>query len=237
VTEIDAAVALADAAREIDSGRHIDDVLSTIVKVAVDSLPGIDHAGISLIHPGNRFETRAATGELVWQLDALQYETGEGPCLDAIRPGSPAVVTVNQIRHEQRWPKYVPEAVRNGLAAQMGIRLFTSDGVSGGLNLYATATDEIDPTVATMAELLATHAAISLGHARREADLNAALRTREKIGQAVGMVMQKFDVDADVAFSYLARVSQTENVKLREVANRIVDRRWHDLEPEDGSTD
>lgn len=223
--QVELASLLAEAAREIGSVRDVDEVLSTIVHVAVSSLPGIDHAGISLVHSGGRVETRAGTGELVWALDALQYELGEGPCLDALVDGEPDVIVVNRLRHEQRWPRYVRRALDHGIRAQMGIRLFNRDRVYGGLNLYATSTEEIDPVVEGTARLLAAHATLALGHARREADLNAALSSRERIGQAVGIVMQRYAIDSDTAFTFLVRTSQSTNTKLRDIAEQIVNGR------------
>jgi hypothetical protein len=93
----------------------------------------------------------------------------------------------------------------------------------GGLNLYSTEADEIDPDVAHGAELFAAHAALALGFARRKEDLNTALASRKIIGQALGLVMAEFTVDEDQAFAYLRRVSSVTNVKLRDVAAKIVE--------------
>jgi GAF domain-containing protein len=183
-------------------------------------LPGVDHVGISVTHRGGRVETLAATDELVWRLDQLQYELNEGPCLDAIR--EKPVVWVNNARREQRWPRFIPRAVALGLRAQVGLRLYDAKTL-GGLNMYATQSDTIDPDTIWMAELLATQAAIALGHARHEEGLNQALFTRKVIGQAIGILMGRYEVDETRAFAFLTRVSQDTNTKLRDVAAKLVE--------------
>lgn len=217
----DIADALAQAAREINSPHDLASTLDAIVHAAERSLPGIDHVGISIAYRDGKIETKAGTDQLVWELDSLQYELGEGPCLYAIE--TQPVTLANDLRHDQRWPDYVPRALEYGLRAQMGLRLFADGETLGGLNLYSTAGETIDPDVAHSAELFAAHAALALGRALREDDLNAALANRKVIGQAIGIVMERYQMDEDRAFQYLVRVSQHSNIKLREIAQELVD--------------
>lgn len=219
----DIAAALAKAAREINAPRDLDATLHAIVETAARSLDGIDHAGISITHLDGKVETQAGTDQLVWEVDQLQYDLGEGPCLHAIR--EQPVVWVNDLRHDQRWPRYVPRALEYGVRAQLGLRLYAEDETLGGLNLYSTSTDTIDPDVEYTAELFAVHAALALGRARQEDQLNAALATRKIIGQAIGIVMERYELDDESAFRYLTRVSQHSNIKLRDVAQELVDQR------------
>ena len=215
------AEALAEAAREINSPRDLNATLDAIVHSARRSLPGIDEVGISIAHRDGTIETRAATGDLVWELDKVQYALNEGPCVYAIE--NEKVVVVNDIRHDQRWPRYVPKALELGIASQMGVRLYVEDKTLGGLNMYSTSTETLDEEVEQIAELFAVHAALALGRARHEENLNAAMSTRRVIGQAVGMVMERYALDEESAFGYLTRVSQQANVKLRDVAQELVD--------------
>jgi len=216
----DIADALAQAAREINAPRDLESTLDAIVNAAERSLQGVDHVGISIAHRDGKIETKAGTDQLVWELDTLQYELREGPCVHAIQVEP--VTVVNDLRHEQRWPRYVPRAIEYGLKAQMGLRLFVDGETLGGLNLYSTNGDSIDPDVEHTAQLFATHAALALGRARREEDLYTALANRKVIGQAIGIVMERYQLDEDRAFQYLVRVSQHSNVKLREVAQELV---------------
>jgi GAF domain-containing protein len=217
---IDVAAALAQATRDLNAPQDLDETLHTIVTVARDSMAEIDHAGISLARRGGPVVTRAATDQLVLDLDRLQYEVGDGPCLHAINADT--VVRVEDARHEQRWPGFIPQAVRLGLRSQLGVRLHADDQVLGALNLYSMSSDTISDETEQMAELFAAHVALALGHARRIENLSAALESRRVIGLALGLVMQRLELDEDTAFAYLTRVSATTETKLRDVAASIV---------------
>jgi GAF domain-containing protein len=217
------AEALVLVAREINEPRSLESTLDTIVQTAARSLPGIEHVGVTIASRDGTLETKAGTDQLVWQLDQLQYDLGEGPCVHAIRKEP-----ITKIEHaclESRWPLFMPPAIGLGLRSQLGLRLYTERETFGGLNLYSTSADIIDPDVQHMAELFAAHASIALGRVRHEADLNTALLTRKVIGQAIGILMERYAFDEDRAFMYLTRVSSHTNVKLRNVAKEIVARR------------
>jgi GAF domain-containing protein len=218
----DIADALAHIVREINTPRDLDSILQTIVESAQRSLPGIDHVGITLAHSDGQMETKAATGDLVWDLDKIQYELHEGPCVHAIEAAG--VVKVDHARHEPRWPNFMPPAVAKGLRSQLGIALYHNAETLGGLNMYSTSSDTVDPDVEHMAELFAAHAALALGHARRESRLHTGMISRQLIGQAVGIIMERYCLDEERAFDYLARVSSHGNIKLRDVAREVVDR-------------
>jgi GAF domain-containing protein len=218
---VDLARELAEASARLHSQRTLEDTLDTIVETALPMLPGIDHVGISIKHPDGKVETMAATDQFVWELDALQYELGEGPCMDTIE--GQLVVGLEDARHVQQWPNYIARAVRKGLRSQLAVRLFSEEGTLGGLNMYSVSRDDIDPSAPLIAELFATHATTALGRARKEEQLNVALQTRKVIGQAIGMVMERHQIDEERAFHFLARVSQTSNIKLRDVAQELID--------------
>ena len=215
--------ALVRVAREINETRSLEATLATIVDTAAQSLPGIDHVGITIAHRTGAMETIAATDPLVSALDQLQYDLGEGPCVHAILTES--ITRVEHAAQEPRWPRFMPPAVAWGLRSQLGMRLYGERQTLGSLNMYSTSTDTIDPDALHMAELFAAHASVALGRARREEDLTAALLTRKVIGQAIGILMERYDLDEDRAFAYLVRVSSRSNVKLRDVAREIVDQR------------
>jgi GAF domain-containing protein len=130
-----------------------------------------------------------------------------------------------RIHHDQRWPRYVPAAVELGLRSQLAVRLYLDDqGTLGGLNLYSTTSDDVDPEAEGTAELFAAHAAIALGNARERENLNQALHSRKVIGQAVGILMERYEMNEDRAFAFLVRASSHANIKLREVAQELVNR-------------
>ncbi len=215
--------ALLEAAREISQPRDLQTTLNTIVTTAAHSLPGIDHVGITIAGSNGSMETKASSDTFVTELDELQYELGEGPCVHAITVE--AVTTVDWAGQDRRWPRFMPLAVAKGLRSQMGMRLYTEKDTLGGLNMYSTSSDTIDPDAVHMAELFAAHASLMLGHARREEQLSTAMATRKVIGQAIGILMERHAMDEDGAFAYLTRVSSQTNVKLRRVAQEIVAQR------------
>jgi transcriptional regulator with GAF, ATPase, and Fis domain len=221
-TDNNLAVALANVSREIAAQHSRADTLEAILRSALASVPGFEHAGISTVDRRGRITTEAASDDLVNRLDQLQYRLNEGPCVDAIR--QERLVTVPDIRHAQRWPRYVAEAASTtGLRSQMAVQLFLDDqGTVGGLNFYSTVNDQVDPEAGHVAELFASHAAVALGKAHSIETLNTALGTRKVIGQALGILMERHRIDEDRAFGYLTRVSSHTNVKIREIAHRIV---------------
>ncbi|WP_148572611.1 GAF and ANTAR domain-containing protein [Nocardioides caldifontis] len=152
---------------------------------------------------------------------ALQYDLNEGPCVASVE--NTPVVVVEHARHDQRWPNYMPKAVKAGLRAQLALRLYTDQDTLGGLNLYSTEAETVHPDAVAMAELFATHAAIALDRARYDHQLNEALGSRKTIGQAVGLLMQRYQIDEDRAFHFLVRASSTSNMKLRAIAQEVVD--------------
>jgi GAF domain-containing protein len=215
------AESLAEAAIAINVPRSLDERLNAVVEVASKTVPGFDQASISLAYGDGPVHTRAASSELVEKLDLNQYEAEEGPCFEAFT--SLDVVTVRSIGEEHRWPTYIARARETGVTAQLGVPL-GDDGseVRGALNLYSTTGAGIDAESVDIATMFATHATLALGWARTEEQLNEALATRKAIGQAIGIVMERYQINEDKAFGFLARVSQTSNIKLREVANELI---------------
>jgi GAF domain-containing protein len=219
-TEI--AAAINTAARTINQRRNLEETLQTIVEVARESVPGFDQVGISTVDKRGNVRTRAATGDLVYTLDKAQYGLGEGPCVDSLHKAH--VVLAPRIRHDQRWPRYIPAAVEAGLRAQLAVKLYLDDeGTVGGINFYSTISDEIDPDAEGIADLFAAHAAIAVGHAHERDNLNEALHSRKVIGQAIGIVMERYGMNEDRAFHFLVRASSHGNIKLRDIAQEIVD--------------
>ena len=185
-------------------------------------MPAFDHVGISTVRSSGEVETTACTDDLVRELNKVQYELEEGPCFQALRDAD--VVVAPRLRHDQRWPRYVPRAVEAGVHSQLAVKLYLDDeGTLGGINFYSTSTEEVDEDSRTLASLFAAHAAIALGHAHELEQLNHALHSRKVIGQALGILMERYQMDEDRAFAFLIRASSYGNVKLRHVAQELVD--------------
>jgi GAF domain-containing protein len=214
--------ALARAAQTIHTSSSLEDTLQTIAETAKDSLPGFDAVGISTIAKDGTVATRAGTSDLVWELDKLQYKLGQGPCMETLRDSTR--VLAPKIADDDRWPDFVPRAVELGLRSQLALKLFLDDkGTVGGLNVYSTTTEEIDDGAVSMASLFAAHAATAMGNVSVVEGLQDALSTRTVIGVAVGMLMKEYTLSQDTAFGLLVRTSSHSNVKLRDIARRMVD--------------
>lgn len=176
--------ALAEAARTMDGPHTVQETLDAVVRAAVKALPSFEHVGISVVHRNGKVETRAATDRLVWDLDALQNELNEGPCLEAIKDeDAPPSVVVEHMDRERRWPRYAPRAAQAGVRSQLGIQLSNDRQTFGGLNLYSTSSGTVAPDAHHLADLFATHAALALGRARREDQLSEGMMSRKLIGQ------------------------------------------------------
>jgi hypothetical protein len=190
-----------------------------VTRLANEKLPNVDFASISVISATGTPETFAPTDEVITQADSVQYELGEGPCVEAARSGM-TVCSAN-VGSDERWPGYGAKAASLGIAGQMAVHIYATRSSSSALNLYS-ATEGAFEDSTHIVELFASQAAVALGFSRSIETLKAALGTRNAIGLAIGMTMERYGLDEERAFNFLVRVSQTSNVKLRVVAEEIV---------------
>ncbi|MEV7395979.1 GAF and ANTAR domain-containing protein [Aeromicrobium sp. NPDC092404] len=197
-----------------------DATLSSITAAAVEVLPDVHYASITVKHADESIATVAPTHDLVLDLDARQYELKEGPCYDAAT--NTAHVISPDLAADDRFPEYGPYVVSKGIQAQAGLRLFDAPSSQGALNLYSHSIGAFED-FSTVAALFAHQSAIAIAYAREISDLNDALRTRSTIGQAVGIIMERYELNDERAFAFLTRLSQHRNVKLRLIAAEIVD--------------
>lgn len=204
----------------------LDETLGVIAEAARASVPGFDQVGISVLNRNGSVETRAATGSLVYKLDYLQYKLGEGPCLDVLV--DPRVIVAPRLQDDRRWPHYVRAANEMGIRSQLAVGLVAADGgVLGGLNLYSTTVDDIDVGAGAAAEDFAARAAIALAAAKNRHPLNEALHTRNVIGQAVGILMERHRVNEYRAFALLSAAATDAHSTLRMAAQDVVDQLNH----------
>ncbi|MQA88088.1 MAG: ANTAR domain-containing protein [Streptosporangiales bacterium] len=216
------AQAFAEMARRLRPQDSVRQTLDEIVALAVEMIDGCDEAGVTLVlRRGTRrwIETTAGTGELVAEADALQYELGEGPCLEAV--SEMHTLTVEDMAHETRWPTYAPAATRLGVRSALTFQLFTDDNTLGALNLYSRRPRAFDRPAHEVGTVLAAQAAVAVSGARTEEQLREAINTRQIIGQAIGILMERRRITADQAFDLLRRTSQDRNLKLRDLAERV----------------
>ncbi|ADB29846.1 ANTAR domain protein with unknown sensor [Kribbella flavida DSM 17836] len=214
--------AMAEVTAALQSPSDLDETLAVITRSAAETVPGVLEASISLTHKDGRIETLAPTGQLAVHADELQYELHEGPCLDAAL-GEPMVL-VGDLATDARWPVFGPKAAATlGLGAHLAFQFKAEPHARGALNLYCGEPYSLDDDSVHLASLFAGQVAVAMGWAKEGDTMSEALATRNVIGQAVGIVMERYTVDADRAFGYLVRLSQTSNTKLREVAASLVE--------------
>jgi GAF domain-containing protein len=196
-----------------------------VLEYAVGALD-CDYAGVIFVHAKKRVETAAATDPLIEKLDLIQVECGEGPDVDVLEgPLGPLGVLVTDTETETRWPNWANRVSSFGIRSLISVRMYTSATTVGTLNLYDREPHKFGIGDVELAHLLARHAAVALAAARTTENLWQAVDARKLIGQAQGILMERYSLDADKAFAVLMRYSQQKNIKLRDVAQHLVDDR------------
>ena len=203
--------------------RSVKDLLADVSAAAKELIPGVDEAGVLLIGRGNTFETLGPTSGLMFTLDELQMRYLEGPCVKAAL--DEVVVRTDDFRDEPRWPNYSPQVVELGVLSGLSFKLYTADRTAGALNLFGFEPRLWDAEAETVGMVLAAHAAAAILASREGEQLQSALSTRDRIGQAKGIIMERFDIDDIRAFGMLRQLSQDTNTKLVDVAQRVIDTR------------
>jgi len=197
----------------------VDRVLEYAMKAVVCA-----YAGVIFVHKRSRVETVAATNPIVAELDLVQLESGEGPDLEVLSSPADSVI-VNDTETEDRWPTWARAVAGNGVRSMLGTRLHTTSTTIGSLNLYDTRPGHFTEEDRDVAHIFARHAAVALSAQRVNDNLWRAIDARRLIGQAQGILMERFALDADRAFGVLRRYSQDRNLKLHVVAERLISTR------------
>lgn len=200
----------------------LEGTLDAVLSTAVDLIAGTDFAGLNLYVRG-KFEPQVVLGAPPHALDELQQTTGEGPCIAASR--DQAVVRIDEMVDERRWPEYVQLAVSLDVHAMLCVPLAVDEVRLGSLSLYANtprAFGDRGGHHERLANLFAVNAALALSEAQRADNLRTALISRDTIGQAKGILMERLRITPEAAFALLAGSSQRANRKLHVVAEDFV---------------
>lgn len=213
------ATQLSELARELQQENDLDAVLAGIVQAALELIPGTAHASISLVTGRKKVNSEVASGELPRQVDALQNSTGQGPCLDAAY--QERVVRVPDLSRETRWPDFSRGAMELGARSMLSFQLFVEGDRLGALNLYGDGPDAFDDESEQTGSLVAAHAAVAFADSQKISQLGEALASRELIGQAEGILMERYKITAQQAFILLSRASSRSHIKLRDVAEHL----------------
>ncbi len=210
-------------------------ILQEITELGASTVAGAQYAGVALLRRGRTLESPAYTHPLVPRVDRAQSLAGEGP---AFRPadaeGSEKVRTtadpaegvsvtrVDDLAADRRWPRFAREAARLGMRSMLSCRLTEERDSAGCLNLFSAEPGAFGEESAGTVAVLATHAAIALSAAAAVENLSNAVASRQVIGEATGILMERYRVTSREAFAMLVKASQDLNVKLREIAVHVV---------------
>ncbi|WP_164860648.1 GAF and ANTAR domain-containing protein [Rhodococcus sp. X156] len=198
-----------------------DDTLDAVLTAVLSSVVGAEHGTISTVVDRKVVLPKATTDELARRMDEMQTELGEGPCLTAIYEQE--TLHIADLADEDRWPAFVAAGRAAGIASMLCFQLYVEGDNLGVLNLYSSQPSAFTEESIATGLIFATHAAVAIAGARQERTLTNALVNRDIIGQAKGVVMERFTLDAKAAFDLISRLSQEQNVKLHIIAARIVD--------------
>jgi len=211
---------LSELARELHHANDPDDVLREAVQAAVDLVPGTQAGSVTALVGGKRVVHKAESGLLPARVDAVMSAVDEGPCLDALHERRS--IRVDDMRLEARWPRFAPRAAELGALSMLASPLFINDASLCALNLYAEQVSAFTSESEHIGRLLAAHAAVAYSGAQRTENLLAAIETRDLIGQAVGLLMERYSLTANRSFDTLVRFSRQTNRKLRDVAAELI---------------
>lgn len=195
-------------------------VLDELTVTAVEYVPGAEYAGITVTDGRGRIDTASAIGRFPGLLDVIQERHHEGPCLQAIRGHH--TVRVDDLNTEARWPNYQRDALaQTPIRSVLSYALSANDHALGALNFYAEHPHAFDTESEHLGFIYATHAALAWGALRRDIQFRDALASRDIIGQAKGILMERHQINAEEAFNRLRRLSQESNTPVAELSRRI----------------
>ncbi|MFC3300224.1 GAF and ANTAR domain-containing protein [Arthrobacter agilis] len=215
----DVASKLSDFARSLQREDSEAAVLDRLVRAAIDLVPGADEASITLVTARRRVASRAPSSELARLVDELQERTGEGPCLSAVY--DERTVRVPDLRTEGRWPEFSSRAADAGAGSMLSFQLFVEGDNLGALNLIGCAPNAFTAESEYVGALVASHAAVAFADAQKLHQFEDAIATRDLIGQAKGILMERYGITSGQAFLMLVRVSTDTNTKLLAVADEL----------------
>jgi GAF domain-containing protein len=216
------------ALSHLSTGRlTLPDILTEVAHLAVLAIPGADGAGLTLTE-NDRSDTIVATAAFVREVDSIQYDLREGPCISAAAERQ--TMRSGSLGGEQRWPRFGPRVGRLGVHSVLSLPLLAADESFGAMNVYAHRHDAFDDDAARIGELFASPAAIAVQNAqilqqakRLAASLQAGASSRAMIDQALGIIRSRSGCSSDEAYERLRTMSQTKNTKLAVVAKTLVD--------------
>lgn len=209
------------------SEQSLQESLQRVAELCVRAVYGADGAGVTWV-VAHKPTTVTAAGDWVRRIDEIQYALDEGPCLQAY--ATQQMVLVENLERDERWPRFTPAALGNGLRGLVAAPLSFRGVHLGALNIYALQPGAFDEAAVRTAELFAEQAAVVLANAEAftraqttATNLGEALTSRAVIDMAKGIIMSREKCRPEEAFDQLRRLSQTRHRKVREIAQELVD--------------
>ena len=213
--------AVADMALDLHSASGSAETVERVCDYALKAID-CDYAGVIFLHKkSDSIETITATDPLIEKLDEIQMKIGQGPDIEAVRDRLSVIVSDTHL--DRRWPRWAEMVADAGIRSLLNIRLYTSDETLGTLNLYSQTPDKFDADDQAVAHVLARHAAVAIAAARKEENLWQAVDARQLVGQAQGILIERFGIDPERAFQVLIRHSQNSNRKLHDIARALIE--------------
>jgi GAF domain-containing protein len=219
-----AADTFAQLALELHNSPTMEETVDAVVQFALQAL-SCSYAGVVLAARGRDPEVAAVTDPVVEDVYRLQISSGNGPLVTALAERS--TILIRDTGADDRWPEWAAKVAGLGVRSVLDVPLATAgrSPTVGVLGLYSDAPDAFSPDDEAVAHILARHASVAVATARHEETMTQAVDARKLVGQAMGILMERFDLDADRAFAILRRYSQDNNIKLRDVAQHLIETR------------
>jgi GAF domain-containing protein len=198
-----------------------DTVIAELAEHAAVEIPGAEYAGVTITRNAKHIDTPAATHKWPIMLDEIQQRHREGPCLTAA--WEEKTIHVADLETDNRFPLYRQDALeRTPIRSVMAFQMFIAGQTMGALNVYAEEPHAFGQESRDIGLIFAAHSSVAWNSARRDEQFKRALASRDSIGQAKGMIMERYGVDAVQAFEVLRKMSQDSNVPLVQVATELV---------------
>jgi GAF domain-containing protein len=214
---------IADVVRALHARRDpdADTVIAELAEHAAVEIPGAQYAGVTITRNHQTVDTPAATHLYPVLLDKVQQRHQEGPCLASAWERK--TIQIADLETDSRWPAYRRDALaETPIRSIMAFQLFIADDSMGALNVYSEQPRAFDEETEAIGLIFAAHSSVAWNSARRDEQFRKALASRDIIGQAKGMIMERYGVDAVQAFDMLRKLSQDSNTPVTEIATDLV---------------
>jgi len=206
-----------------------DTVIAELAEHAAAEIPGAQYAGVTVTRNGRQIDTPAATHKWPILLDEIQQRHRQGPCLSAA--WEEKTIHVRDLETDERFPLYARDVLaETPIRSVMSFQMWIAGETMGALNVYAETPNVFDEKTRAVGLVFAAHSSVAWNAARRDEQFKKALASRDVIGQAKGMLMERYGVNAIQAFDLLRKLSQDSNIPLIQIATDLVEKQQSAIE-------